>query len=336
MNDCGMRVLVVGGGSIGERHVRCFLRTDRVDVALCEIDAALGARVAARYGLRAHYGDAEEAAARGCEAAVICTPAHLHVPLARRFVEAGAHVLVEKPLSTSTDGVAELAALAEEKRALVAVAYVYRAHPALAAMREGIKSGRFGRPLHVSVAAGQDFPHYRPAYRETYYVDRARGGGAVQDALTHLINAVEWLVGPMDRAAADAAHQRLAGVAVEDTVGVVARHGDVLAVYSLNQFQAPNEASITVACERGTARFEYHRRRWRWTTAAEQPWRDEPCAELERDTLFQLQAERFLDAVQRGAAPLCSLAEGWQTLRANLAILRAIDDRTWQATEPTP
>jgi predicted dehydrogenase len=331
-----MRVVVVGGGSIGERHVRCFQRTGRAEVALCEINEAVRRRVAEEYRLGDSFEDVDEATARGFEAAVICTPAHLHVALARKFVEAGAHVLIEKPLSTAEDGVAELASLAEEKRVVVAVAYVYRAHPALAAMREAIVSGRFGRPLQVTVAAGQDFPHYRPAYRETYYTRHATGGGAVQDALTHLIDAVQWLVGPIDRLAADAAHQRLAGVEVEDAVGVIARHGDVPATYSLNQFQAPNEVTITVACEQGTARFEYHYGRWRWMTEPESPWHDEPCELLQRDTLFQTQAERFLDSIEHGAPPLCSLTEGWQALRANLAILRAVQSNTWQTTGTFP
>jgi predicted dehydrogenase len=51
----------------------------------------------------------------------------------------------------------------------------------------------------------------------------------VQDALTHTINAAQWLVGNIDRVVADAAHLALEGVDVEDTVNVLARHGGVLA-----------------------------------------------------------------------------------------------------------
>src|SRR5215217_6265260 len=99
-------------------------------------------------------------------------------------------------------------------------------------------------------------PFYRPAYRNTYYARRSSGGGAVQDALTHVLNAGQWLVGNIDRVVADAAHLAIEGVDVEDTVHVIARHGDLLASYSLNQHQAPNETMITVVCEGGTARFE--------------------------------------------------------------------------------
>src|SRR5205814_1412813 len=95
-----------------------------------------------------------------------------------------------------------------------------------------------------------------PAYLSTYYSHRSSGGGAVQDALTHILNAGQWCVGNIDRVVADAAHLKVEGVDVEDTVHVIARHGDVMASYALNQHQAPNETTITVICERGTARSE--------------------------------------------------------------------------------
>src|SRR5690606_32808909 len=125
------------------------------------------------------------------------------------------------------------------------VAYVYRAHPALEEMRQAIASGRFGRPVELVAVLGQHFPFYRPAYRTIYYRDRATGGGAIQDALTHVLNAGEWLVGPITRLACDAEHLVLDGVDVEDTVHLLARHGRVMASYSLNQHQAPNESTIT-------------------------------------------------------------------------------------------
>src|SRR5262249_31719046 len=197
---------------------------------------------------------------------------------------------VEKPLSTTLDGVADLCRAAADRAAPAGVAYVYRAHPVLAAMRAAIRSGRFGEPVQIVATCGQDFPLYPPGYREIYYRDRASGGGAVQDALTHVLNAGEWLVGPVTAVAADVGHLVLDGVDVEDTAHVIARHGPVMGCYSLNQHQAPNEVTITVVCRAGTARFESHRHRWRWAVEPGGPWTDEPAPALERDTLFTAQA----------------------------------------------
>lgn len=328
-------VLVIGVGSIGERHLRCFQATGRVRLSLCDANVQLRRRMAGQYGISRVYPDLEAALAEAHDAAVIATPADLHIPMALQLAEAGMHLLIEKPLSTGLDGIDQLQGRLRRQGLVAMVAYVLRGHPALRAMKRQIDSGRFGRPVQLVAAAGQHFPTYRPAYREIYYVDRATGGGAIQDALTHLVNAGEWLVGPVDSLVVDAAHQVLQGVEVEDTVGVLARHGNVPASYSLNQHQAPYEWTITVVCERGTARFELHRHRWRWMTVPDEPWHDEAFGSIERDSLFIAQANAFLNAIEGFDLPVCTLEEGIQTLRANLAALASMEKRCW-VTVPRP
>jgi predicted dehydrogenase len=324
------RVLVVGAGSIGERHVRCFAATGRASVSVCETNDEVRQRVAAAYAVAEGFAQYDAALAARPDIVVVATPAHLHVSMARAAVQAGAHVLIEKPLSTSLDGVDELIDAVQHAGVTASVAYVYRAHPALAAMRAAIESGRIGTPVELVAVSGQHFPLYRPAYRDIYYKDRATGGGAVQDALTHVVNAGQWLVGPIDRLVADVDRQVLDGVSVEDTAHVIARHGAVMASYSLNQHQAPNESTITVIGEVGTARFEYHESRWRWMTEPGGAWHDEPAGPLERDTLFVRQADAFLNAVEGKSPPACTLDEARHTLAANLAILRSAERRAWE------
>ncbi len=329
MNDVPFHVLVVGVGSIGERHVRCFQKTGRARLSICEVHDSLREEVGQRYSIEHRYSDLATALAEPHDAMVVATPAHVHIPIAQQAAEAGLHLLIEKPLATTLDGIESLKQTVLRQRLVAAVAYVFRAHPALEAMKHAIDEGRFGKPLEVVAVAGQNFPTYRPAYRDTYYRDRAMGGGAIQDAMTHVLNATEWLVGPTDRLIADVAHQLLEGVDVEDTVHLMARHGDVMGCYALNQHQAPNENTITVVCQRGTARFEMHRNLWRWVTEVDGQWEEERTP-LERDTLFTRQANAFLDAITGKANPLCTLDEGLQTLRVNLAALASLDQKQWQ------
>lgn len=322
------KILVVGVGSIGERHVRCFQNTERAVVSICEVNDSLREEIADRYEIEQQYAELDAALQAEHDAVVVAVPAHLHIPIAQQAAEAGLHLLIEKPLSISLAGIEQLQQTVEEKNLVAAVAYVYRAAPALAAMKAALDSGRFGAPVQIVAASGQNFPSFRPAYRETYYRDHATGGGAIQDAITHVLNAGEWLVGSIDRLVADAAHQILPDVDVEDTVHIITRQGNVLGSYSLNQHQAPNESTITVICERGTVRFEFHRHRWCWMIDDE--WQEDEPEALERDTLFIRQALAFLDAVERQAVPLCRLDEGLQTLRVNLAALASVEQQQWQ------
>ena len=321
-------LLVIGTGSIGERHVRCFLNTSRVTVGVCEIQDQLREDVAARYRVSESFPTLKDALKTNWDAAVIATPAHTHIPIALTLAKAGINLLIEKPLSTNTQGVEELAQTIVEKDLVAAVAYVYRAHPALQAMRDAFNSGRFGKALQIVAVFGQCFPFYRPAYRDTYYADHRRGGGAIQDVLTHLLNAGEWLLGPINRLCCDADHKAIPGVEVEDTVNLICRHSEVMGCYTLNQHQAPNETTFTLVCEKGTLRFELHKCRWRWMSEPGNDWHDEPIEPIERDVLFTLQAAAFLDAQEGKAKPLCTIDQAHQTLKVQIAAMESASTDT--------
>lgn len=326
------KLLVVGVGSIGERHLRCFLSTGRVEAVFVEVNPTLRQTILERYGVRG-FASLDEALATQPTVAVVAVPAHLHIAIATQLAERGIHLLIEKPLSTSLDGIDRLQQVVHERGLTAGVAYVYRSHPLLNLMRQKIRDAEFGRPVELIAVSGQHFPTYRPAYRQIYYTDRATGGGAIQDALTHVINAGEWLLGPVERLVADAAHQVLEGVTVEDTVHLLARHGSTMASYSLNQHQAPNEFTLTVICERGTIRWESHENRLRTMTTPSSEWHDETIAPLERDRLFIHQANQFLSAIEAKTPPSCSIDEGLQTLRVNLTALASADGGGWQTIE---
>lgn len=323
------RILIVGGGSIGERHLRCFQRTGRAEVSLCELRPDLREQLTERYHLTQTFASVEEALKEPWDAGVICTPGPWHIPIAVQFAKRDIPVLIEKPLSTTLEGIEEFQRLIEAKHLPVSVAYVLRQHPALAAMKRAVEDARFGRPVEVVMTGGQHFPFYRPAYRDTYYTRHETGGGAIQDALTHSMNAAEWLVGPVTRLVADAEHCVLEGVDVEDTVHILTRHEAVLGSFSLNQHQPPNETTLTVICQRGAVRWESHHSRWLSCGEPGQPWTIEEGFALERDDLFISQANAFLDQLEGSRAPACTLAEALQTLKVNLAALQSWKEKAW-------
>jgi predicted dehydrogenase len=334
MATANRRVLVVGAGSIGARHTRCFLKTGRVEVGICEPNTETREKAVKDNQLADAYATLDDAFAKRWHAVLIATPAHTHISIALRAIETGAALLIEKPLATNMEDVEALQNEVRRRRTVAAVSYNYRAHPGVRAMKGAIDDGNLGKPLQLVLVAGQDFASYRPAYRDTYFADHATGGGAVQDALTHLLNIGEWLVGPITAIAADASHQRLDGVTVEDTVSVIARHGGVSATYSLNLYQKPNETTVTVICENGVIRYELHKERLRRMTKTDGAWHEESYALQDRDDWYIHNANAFLDVVERRCAPLCSLDEAVQTLRATLAAQRSIQRNPMEPVHP--
>jgi predicted dehydrogenase len=322
-------ILVIGCGSIGERHLRCFQQTGRARPVACDANPALLETIGRTYGVATTTDWNAALTAHAIDTVVVCTPAHLHVPIATAALARGCHVLIEKPLSQSLAGVDELVRARDRAGKQVAVAYVLHAYPLLNQARDYLRSGQLGPVRQVVLSSGQHFPTGRPAhtvpYHQTYYRDRKTGGGAIQDALTHTVNWVESVIGPVDSVLCDCAHQALPLVEVEDTVHVSARHGDVLANYSLNQFQPPNESTLQFNTATGSLKIEFHHRRWGTLFLGETDWTWREVPPADRDAAFIAQASAFLDQLDGQPSRLCSLEAAIATLRFNLAALTSAD-----------
>jgi predicted dehydrogenase len=316
------RILIIGAGSIGERHLRCFLRTGRAEVFTCDLNPALLQKITQQYQVTGFPDLAAALAAQRFDGAVICAPADVHISMALECLRSGSAVLIEKPLSAKLDEVDDLRREMARSKKLVAVAYVYHFHPSLRAVREVLRSGSFGPALQAAVICGQHFPTFRPAYRQIYFARHETGGGAIHDMLTHLANMMEWMVGPSTRVYCEAAHQSLEGVTVEDTVSATARNGNVLVNYTINEFQPPNEATYLVHCDEGSLKAEIHEQRWGAWPRGAAGWDYHPVP-VERDDLFVAQAEAFLDGIGGKPTDMCTLEEGIQTLKFNLAALES-------------
>jgi predicted dehydrogenase len=326
-------LLIIGCGSIGERHLRTFLATGRGTAVACDNRPAIRQQMTEKYGVPAVADWQAALRDPALTGVVVATPAPLHVEQAIAALDAGKHVLIEKPLSLRVEGTEKLLAARDRASRFAAIGYTLHAAPSLRAARDFLRGGAFGPIRHVAITTGQHFPLFRPAYREIYYRDHAQGGGAIQDALTHMANMIEWIVGPTTQLFCDAAHQVLEGVEVEDTVNVSARNGGALVSYALNQFQAVNETRFDFHAETGSVRVELDRQRWGELARGAADWTWHPLPVENRDSLYVAQAAEFLDGCEgRRDSWLCTVEEGIRTLRFNVAALESA--RTKAVVEP--
>lgn len=295
----------------------------------CDTNAALLQGIAQKYSVPVQTRWEDAIAGGAFDSVVICTPAPFHIPIARRALEAGLHVLIEKPLSHSLAGVDELLAARDRSGRCVAVAYVLHQYPVLVQAAAFLTQGELGPVLQASLVSGQPFHRLRPAYAGTYYRNRDTGGGAIQDALTHSANWIESVIGPTESVMCECAHLALPDVEVEDTALICARQASgALASYTLNQFQAPNESTLQFHTARGSVRIELHEQRWGVFRETDPTWRWQAAPVTERDAHFIAQASSFLDGIEGRPARLCRLEAAIQTLRFNLAALASADRGT--------
>ena len=318
-------ILIIGCGSIGERHLRNFQATGRCKVIACDNRPAILAAMAEKHGAAIAADWTEALANPEVTAVLVATTAPSHVAIATKVLAAGKHCLIEKPLSLSLEGMDQLSATSASSGKVCRIAYVQHSRPEVRAAKSFLESGKFGPVRAATIISGQHFPTFRPAYREIYYNNHAQGGGAIQDAITHMFNLTEWLTGPTASVMCDAGHQVLDGVEVEDTVAVTTRTRDgAILTYTLNQFQAPNEATMQFNCPGGSVKVEFHHSRWGRMALGETEWTWETFEPLGRDGPFAIQANDFLDTCEGKTTPLATLEEGIKAVRFNLACFESL------------
>jgi predicted dehydrogenase len=187
-----LRVAVVGCGLIGRRRAAA-LGEDRL-VGCYDVAAPAAEALAAEYGGHA-AADLDELLAIAPDVVVVAATHDRLAELSTQALEAGAHVLVEKPAGISRAQVEGVAAAAQRAGRLVKVGFNHRFHPGIARAVEEARSGRHGEIMHMRARYGHGG---RPGYDREWRADPARsGGGELIDQGMHLLDLSHWLNGPL-------------------------------------------------------------------------------------------------------------------------------------------
>ncbi len=129
----------------------------------------------------------------GVDVVVVSTPNHLLAPIARAALEAGKHVLVEKPAARSAAELEPLVELAGRRRLVLKTGFTYRFHPAIRRAHELARSGEIGKILHLAARHGHGG---RLGLEKEWRADPAvAGGGQLLDQGVHLIDLFRWITG---------------------------------------------------------------------------------------------------------------------------------------------
>jgi predicted dehydrogenase len=163
-------------------------------IACHDIDEGAAESLADQYGARA-CATLGDLLATGPEVVVVATVHDQLAGLAERALDAGAHVLVEKPAGVSVAQIDHLIACQRATGRFVKVGFNHRFHPGIARAAEEVHSGRHGDLMHLRARYGHGG---RLGYEREWRADAARsGGGELIDQGMHLLDLTHWLVGPL-------------------------------------------------------------------------------------------------------------------------------------------
>jgi predicted dehydrogenase len=336
-----MKILMIGLGSIGQRHVRNLRavmgqsaeilawrvrRLSHVVTPTLQTDESRD--VDTEYGIRV-FDSLESALAEQPRIAFICNPSSLHVPAALACVRAGCDLFLEKPVSHNLDGLAELMSAVEEGRGVAMAGYQLRFHPCFLALQRAVRDGSLGNLLAARATVGEYLPGWHPYedYRQMYAARADLGGGVIVTQI-HEFDYLYALFGVPRRLFSLGGHWSDLEIDVEDVASTLMefQFADRRLPVHLQQdyVQRPPSRGCEIIGDRGKVVMDLA------SLSVTRYDRDGKVAEaerwegLDRNQLFLDELHHFLECVETRQKPVVDLRDGVWSLRMALAAKESI------------
>ncbi|MCC7125968.1 MAG: Gfo/Idh/MocA family oxidoreductase [Acidobacteria bacterium] len=311
------RVLVAGMGSSGQRHLRLLN-----ELGVPELVVHTRRPEAARDLTSATVADSFDAALQfQPDLVMVCTTADAKVPLAIAAARAGCHLFIDKPLSNRIDGVSTLQSIVEHQRLTVVAGFDLRFDPGLCRARAWIDEGRIGRVLSIQAQVGQYLPDWRPNrnYRDTASAREAWGGGAIFE-LTHELDYVTWLAGPVVDVACLSGRVSNLHIDVEDLACMALRFASgAIGTVHVDFLQRVPTRSCRVIGEHGSIEWDYRASEARLQLPDASQSERFSYQGFSRADRFEQQTRHLLACVAGSDTPRADLTTAVDNLRLALA-----------------
>lgn len=311
--------VVVGCGSIGKRHISNLRACGIERIVGIDPDPSARAAVEADFGTRTDERYEPEKLQEG-DVVLVTAPSSLHARIGEAAAERRCHVFVEKPLATD---VADGEALVEAARRNDVVGMTgsnWKFHRSFMRMKEVIASGALGRLVYARADFGSYLPDWHPweDHRTGYSAKAELGGGVLLDS--HEFDYLRWMLG--EPRAVSCLTSRVAELEIETealAVCTVQFEGSLEAQVYLSYAERPYRKECLFVGSEGTLSWSFDRRSVRLFDAGTKRWSTwaEPD-DYDLNQMYLAQTAHFLSAVETGARPETTLADG-------LAVLRVID-----------
>lgn len=332
-----MTILLIGLGSIGQRHLRnlralygasvriCAFRERNLKRLLNNKGEVVDGALEDVYDVVVYQDLGKCLQQENIDVVIVSTITSKHIEYAIKAVEAGCDVFIEKPLSHNLERVDELLEKARINDAVVQVGFQLRYHPCVRFVKELISSNQLKNVFSVDFWVGERVSkmHSYEDYKNTYIVTKDMGGGIVLNQQIHEIDLMLYLFGSPQKIFGVTG--KLASVTsdVEDRADAMYIYNDNMVVSIHSDFATyPPQRKFVIRAENGTAEVDILNNTVRYSIDGAAT--ENICfSEFERNDMFMEEMSSFFDDIKSRCVGGVSLAEGTQSLKIALATLKS-------------
>ena len=323
-----MKALVVGLGNIARRHIKNLKTINpNIEIAVYRQNSKKADLNELGPFIQDVFFKINEAVAWRPDITLITNPASLHVKTALIFIKKGSHLFIEKPLSVSTSGIANLLKESRRRKRVVMVGYNFRFLEPLKILKQALEYGKIGRILYIRAMVGQYLPDWRLTkdYRLTVSARRDLGGGVVFE-LSHELDYVRWLIGEIKTV--NAATDKLSDlkINVEDIAEIILqfKNGAMGSIH-LDMIDHATSRYCRVIGTEGTIIWDGNEsNNVHFYCAKTKSWQVlYQSNTLDRNQMYIDELKHFFNCIEQKKEPLINIASAKRVVEIALAVKRS-------------
>ncbi len=292
-----MKVIVVGYGSAGKRHVENLAKIPNVKIMILTKN-----KIEEKSSKIKIFNSINECIKEKPDAVIISNETSNHISYAIKFANAGINLFVEKPLSNSLKNIKKIQEIIKKKHLITQIGCQLRFHKCLKEIKSLLLKKRIGKVISAKVECGSFLPdwHQNENYKKGYSAREDLGGGVLLTCI-HEIDYLYWFFGNVENVISITGQYGNLKISADDlSVGVLKFKNNIIAEFHLDYFQKPEFRSCKIIGTKGTIYWDsnsnivkiYENEKNKWTEVLK--W-----SKYERNLMFKQELMHFLGCIKK-------------------------------------
>jgi len=312
------KVLVVGYGSIGRRHVKNLLKYSKYEILILtkrKMDNKEKSRIK-------YFNSLTDALKEKPEIGFITNETSFHVEIAIKLAKKNIHLFIEKPLSNSNKNIKKLQKIVKKNKLITQMGCNWRFHPCIKKIKNILEKNEIGKIYSVQVESNSYLPDWHPYedYRKGYAAKKELGGGILLTCI-HELDFLYWYFGNVEEIFSITKKQSQLEVNTDDiSIMIIKFKKNILGEIHLDYFQRPDFKRCKIISSKGTLYWDSSINEVKFYSNYKKKWiKKIELKKYEKNQMYIDEILDFLKSIKNKKKTINSLEDGIKTLEISLA-----------------